>query len=160
MMYHGTCDHGVPPLIALARVTAGLIAPPEASAMLAPAKTPSPQPKVISTHDAVSPSAFVRVSRTFATTPAPKRISTAVPRNSDRMMLPALTRTPAVEVDPVLATCRPDHPAAPATGDASGASHVVSIVVSDLGGRGGRRGAIGSQAGPRGCTACTVAGRG
>src|SRR3954452_1311257 len=123
-------------------------------------KTAKPHPRVISTHDAVSPSALVRVSSTLATTPAPKRISNPVPRNSDRMMLPALTRTPAVEVDPVLATCRPDHPGAPATGDASGAAHVVSIVVSDLGGRGGRRGAIGYQDGPRGCTACTVAGRG
>src|SRR4051794_33849489 len=105
MTYHGNCDQLIEPLIALARATAGLIAPPDASAMLAPAKTPNPQPKVIRTHDAVSPSALVRVSSTFATTPAPKRISTAVPRNSDKMMLPALTRTPVVG-DPALRRAR------------------------------------------------------
>src|ERR1700710_538525 len=58
--------------------------------MLAPAKTATPQPIVMSTQDAVSPSELVRGRSTVAPAPPPNRIRTAVPMNSHRMISPPL----------------------------------------------------------------------
>ncbi len=68
-------------------VTAGLRWPPESGpAVYAPASTPKPQPNAMTTQPAALAFEWVRV--TAAHTPAPKRISTAVPMISPMKMSP------------------------------------------------------------------------
>src|SRR5271167_3212334 len=69
--------------MAKASVTAGLICAselPNATAVKIPQSTPNAQPAVITIHP--PPSALERLSKTFATTPSPSRMSTSVPANS------------------------------------------------------------------------------
>jgi len=84
--YTGTDDHGTPPEIATAKVTAGLICAPEGAAILAPAKTPKPQPSTMINQSPPPPCENEFFSTTAATDPLPSRHSTAVPKNSQTKM--------------------------------------------------------------------------
>src|SRR5208283_1619654 len=71
--------------IAMAKVTAGLMYAsglPHAMAVKTPITTAKAQPAAMASHPA--PSALERLRSTFATTPLPNRIRTAVPINSPK----------------------------------------------------------------------------
>src|SRR5262250_2846437 len=82
---YGASFANSPDSTAKPKVTAGLICAsglPHAIATNTPAITANAQPLVMTIQPA--PSAFERLSKTFATTPSPNRINTSVPMNSPK----------------------------------------------------------------------------
>jgi hypothetical protein len=80
-MYNGISEAENFPASTSARVTAGLRwAPLIGAAISTPVKTPMAHPKEITIHPLLFPLVFAR--HTLATTPLPKQMIIAVPKNS------------------------------------------------------------------------------
>ena len=82
------------PLVQIPIVTAGLRCAPDLYATYTPANTARPHPKLMRSQPPLKPLFFGRM--TFATTPAPRRISIPVPITSETKASPIVKST----VDP------------------------------------------------------------